>query len=433
MMQYMFKFPDIGEGLTEGKIFKWYVEKGQTIKSGDPLVEMETDKVVTDIPSPKSGVVVKTFGNVGDTVQVGSVLIEMEIEGVTGTEAQVIAAEKPAGKTEHKVEEKSFGVVGTIEAAGDAAYLPSTGEGLQPAAVIEKPEHEKVLSTPVARAMAKEMGVNISTIKGTGPSGRITKNDVENFQPVLGYQSSQTKVQLPEFRTSAGVEPVPLSQMRKTIARNMLRSELSTAPMSVMDEVEISDLVLLRERYKERYKEHIKLSYLPFIIKAITMSLQTHPVLNAELDMVNEQIIYKKYYNIGIAVDTSEGLIVPVIKDADSKSIIELAFELQDLITRAQERKLSLDEIRGGSFTITNYGSIGGHYAVPVINYPEVAILGVGKLAEKPIVLDGKIVIGKMLPISMSVDHRIVDGAEVGRFLNDFMQYLKDPLSMFLE
>ena len=192
-------------------------------------------------------------------------------------------------------------------------------------------------------------------------------------------------------------------------------------------------MVNLREKYKARYAEHVKLSFLPFIIKALTTSLKAHPVLNAELDMANEQIIYKKYYNIGIAVDTPEGLIVPVIKDADSKTIIELAFELADLIGRAQERKLTLDEIRSGTFTITNYGSISGYFAVPVINYPEVGILGIGRITEKPIIRNGKISIGKMLPLSMSVDHRIVDGAEVGRFLNDFMGFLKDPLTMFLE
>jgi len=222
--------------------------------------------------------------------------------------------------------------------------------------------------------------------------------------------------------------------MRKTIAKNMLRAKQSTAHMSVMDEVEVSELVALREKYKAKYAEQgVKLSYLPFIIKAAIRALKLYPVLNAELDMENEQIIIKKYYNIGIAVDTPEGLIVPVIKSADSKSVIDIARELTDLSARAQERKLGLEELRNGSFTITNYGSIGGYFGVPVIYYPQVAILGLGRLTEKPIVKDGQIVIGKMLPISMSVDHRIVDGAEVARFMNDFLGFLKDPVTMFLE
>lgn len=433
-MQYLFKFPDIGEGLTEGKIFQWYVEKGQSVKAGDALVEMETDKVVADIPSPKAGVVVKTYGNIGDTVQVGDVLIELEIEGVAGAEAQAVAKEKPAPVTEHIVEEKNFGVVGKIEAAGDGAYLPSSGEGFIPVQETPPKSRGKLLSTPVARAMAKDMGVDINLVTGTGPSGRVTKKDIEQYHNSKGYLSTPKQQPLPEFRPDVLIEPVPLTQIRKTIAKNMLRSRQSTAHMSAMDEVEVSELVALRDKYNLKYAEQqVKLSYLPFIIKAVTLALKAHPVLNAELDMENEQIIYKKYYNIGIAVDTPEGLVVPVIKDADSKSIIELSKELEDLGSRAQNRKLTLNELRTGSFTITNYGSIGGYFAVPVINYPQVAILGIGRITEKPVVKDDRIVIGKVLPISMSVDHRIVDGGEVGRFMNDLIGYLKDPISMFLE
>ncbi len=433
-MKYLFKFPDIGEGLTEGKIFKWYVEKGQDVKAGDPLVEMETDKVVADIPSPKSGTVIKTYGNIGDTVQVGSVIIELEIAGVDGEAAQAVAQEKPAGKTEHQVEEKNFGVVGTIESAGEGAYLPSSNEGLQSMPETGAPAPRKVLSTPVARAMAKDRGLDINQIKGTGPAGRVTKKDVEQHRGAGAIFAASHKAPLPDFHPTTLIEAVPLTQMRKTIAKNMLLSKQSTAHMSVMDEVEVGELVALRDKYKAKYAEQgIKLSYLPFIIRAAILSLKLHPVLNAELDMENEQIVYKKYYNIGIAVDTPEGLIVPVIKHAESKSVIELANELADLSARAQERKLTLEELRTGSFTITSYGSIGGYFGVPVINYPQVAILGIGRLSEKPIVRDGQIVIGKMLPISMSVDHRIVDGAEVARFMNDFLGFLKDPLTMFLE
>ncbi len=432
-MQYLFKFPDIGEGLTEGKIFKWYVEKGQAVKAGDPLVEMETDKVVADIPTPKSGTVIKTYGNIGDTIQVGSVLIELEIEGVAGEAAQAIAQEKPAEKTENQVEEKNFGVVGTIEAAGDGAYLPSSDEGIQTVQAASQPTGNKVLSTPVARAMAKERGLDINQIRGSGPAGRVVKKDIEQYRGSSSPFAAQHKESLPQSQSDI-IETIPLTQMRKTIAKNMLRAKQSTAHMSVMDEVEVSELVALREKYKAKYAEQgVKLSYLPFIIKAAIRALKLYPVLNAELDMENEQIIIKKYYNIGIAVDTPEGLIVPVIKSADSKSVIDIARELTDLSARAQERKLGLEELRNGSFTITNYGSIGGYFGVPVIYYPQVAILGLGRLTEKPIVKDGQIVIGKMLPISMSVDHRIVDGAEVARFMNDFLGFLKDPVTMFLE
>lgn len=451
-MRYIFKFPDIGEGLDEGKIIEWYVDKGHSIKSGDPLVKMETDKVVTDIPSPKTGIIAARYGSVGETIHVGNALVEIDIEGVSGVAAQAVAAEipQPAMHTE-VVEEKGFGVVGTMEVAGDGAYLPSSGEGLvsQPAAVIQT--ERKVLSTPVARAMAKEYGLNINQIPGTGPAGRVTKKDIEAYhqgkhyltekkpdrhssadwnpaQPVQAIQSVH-----PVADPSSLLERVPLTTIRKTIAKNMLRSKQNAVHMSVMDEIEVSELKSLRDRYKASFEQKgIKLSYLPFVIKAITLALQQHPVLNAELDMEHEQIIYKHYYNIGVAVDTPDGLVVPVIRDADQKSITEIAMELNSFSIKAKERKLTLDDMKGGSFTITSYGSIGGYYAVPVINYPQVAILGIGRMIEKPVVRDHQIVVGNVLPISMSVDHRIVDGGEVARFLNAVLAYLKDPVTMFL-
>ena len=219
--------------------------------------------------------------------------------------------------------------------------------------------------------------------------------------------------------------------IRKTIAKNMLRSKQNAAHMSVMDEVEVTELVTARQRLKPRFEAlGLKLSYLPFIIKAISLSLRQHPVLNAELDLENERIIYKDFINIGIAVDTDDGLVVPVIQNADLLSIQELAARINDFSVRAPKRQLSLDELKGGTFSITSYGSIGGYFAVPVINYPQAAIFGIGRLTQKPVIKDGQIAIGNVLPISMSVDHRIVDGGEVARFLNQVLEYLKDPLLM---
>jgi len=219
--------------------------------------------------------------------------------------------------------------------------------------------------------------------------------------------------------------------IRKTIAKNMSRSKQNAAHMSVMDEVEVSELVNARQRLKPRFEAiGIKISYLPFIIKAVSMALKAHPVLNAELDLTNERIIYKDNINIGIAVDTDDGLVVPVINNADQLSIQELAVRINDFSARAPKRQLNLNELKGGSFSITSYGSIGGYFAVPVINYPQVAIFGIGRLTQKPVIKDGQIAIGNVLPISMSVDHRIVDGGEVARFLNLVLEYLKDPLMM---
>ena len=429
-MKYMFKFPDIGEGLEEGKIIEWYVDKGQSVSSGDPLVKMETDKVVTDIPSPKSGVISQRFGAVGETVHVGNALVEIDIEGVNGVAAVEAAAEVPAPPSAKVVEEKGFGVVGTIEVAGDGAYLPSSGEGLQTQAPVSHSDRaRKVLATPVARAMAKDLGVDINLLSGSGPAGRVTKKDVEK----AAHQSnppapSQATLAIP---TGSGVRYEPLSMIRKTIAKNMTRSKQNAVHMSVMDEVEVTELVEARKRLKPSFEAMgLKLSYLPFIIKAVSLALREHPILNAELDLENERIIHKDHINIGIAVDTDDGLVVPVIRDADQLSIQELAARINDFSVRAPKRQLSLDELKGGTFSITSYGSIGGYFAVPVINYPQAAIFGIGRLTQKPVIKDGQIAIGNVLPISMSVDHRIVDGGEVARFLNLVLEYLKDPLLM---
>ncbi len=434
-MKYMFKFPDIGEGLEEGKILEWYVEKGQSISSGDSLVKMETDKVVTDIPSPKSGIISSRYGSVGDTVHVGNVLVEIDIEGVSGEAAQTIASETTQKTESEQVEEKGFGVVGTLEVAGDEAFLPASGEGKMESSIVfeettSKQLNKKVLATPVARAMAKDLGFDINAIKGTGPAGRVSKKDVESFRPSTIQQIPQ---EIAGTTPEHNVEIVPMSQIRKTIAKNMSRSKHNAAHMSVMDEVEVSVLVEMRQKLKAEYHDKgISISYLPFVMKAIALSLKQHRTLNAEIDVEAGNIIYKNYYNIGIAVDTENGLVVPVVRDVDKKSIMELAIELNDISEKARERKLTLDDMKDGTFTITSYGSIGGYFAVPVINYPQVAIFGIGKLTQKPIVQNNEIVVGNILPISMSVDHRIVDGGEVARFLNEVLSYLHDPIKMLI-
>ncbi len=417
-MRYIFKFPDIGEGLEEGKIIEWYVQKGESISSGDALLKMETDKVVTDIPSPKSGVIAQLFGAVGDTVKVGNALVEIETE-VADSVTETVT------KTDEVIEEKGFGVVGTIEVAGDGAYLPVGNEGL-PSATPVQTAPKKVLATPVARAMAKERGIDINHVQGSGPAGRVTSKDIERFKyDSIPVQSKQ--VNHDDSSSNPRIELASITQIRKTIAKNMLRSKQNAAHMSVMDEVEVSELVAIRAKLNTRLSDS-RLSYLPFIIKAVALSLKRHPVLNAELDLDKELIIYKKYYNIGLAMDTEDGLVVPVIRDADKKSLVTLAKEISILSDKAKSRKLTLDDMKDGTFTITSFGSIGGYFAVPVINYPQSAILGVGRIADKPVIKDNSVVPGKIMPISMSVDHRIVDGGEVARFLNDVLELLREPL-----
>ena len=419
-MRYIFKFPDIGEGITEGKILNWYVKKGQEIKSGESVVKMETDKVVTDIPSPKDGIIAEIYGSEGDVINVGDPLIEIEIEGVFGEDLQ-----------EEAVAEKGFGVVGTLEVAGDAAHLPAGDEGLP-----EEPGKEevprKVLATPVARAMAKDLNIDINKIPGTGPAGRIMKKDIRAYFDSL--QKGDGKIKTAPEAEQHGVLPVEyreLSQIRKAIARNMIRSKQSAAHMSAFEEVEVSELLKLRAKYKESFsKEGLKFSYLPFILKAVVESLKKHPALNSEMDLENNRMIYKKYYNIGIAVDTEDGLVVPVVRDVDKLSIRELTAKIMETAEKARERKLNLDDFKDGTFSVTNYGSIAGTYGVPVINYPQAAILGVGRIRKIPVVKDDRITIGQVLPLSMSVDHRIVDGGDTARFLLDLKGYLQDPVSL---
>ncbi len=435
-MRYIFKFPDIGEGISEGKILQWYVKRGQAIKSGESLVKMETDKVVTDIPSPRAGTITNIFGKEGDVIKVDDPLVEMEIEGISAEEAQAIAAERPKPLEAKPIEEKGFGVVGTLEVAGDSAFLPAGTEGmlLREVPSGEKPL-KKALATPVARAMARELGVDINRVPGTGPVGRVMKKDIQLFYEKK--QAGEDKSAAPTMPVIGLREPrvvyEPLSQMRKAIARNMIRSKQSAAHMTVIEEVEVSELVRLRETHKQAYADQgVKLSYLPFILKAVVVGLKEFPLLNAEMDLENDRIILKKYYHIGVAVDTKEGLVVPVIRDVDTLSIFQLSQKIIEAAARARDRKLTLEDFKDGTFSVTNYGSIGGTFGVPVINYPQAAILGVGRIMKTPVIKDDQVVVGHVLPLSMSVDHRIVDGAEAARFMVRVTGFLKDPVSLML-
>ena len=435
-MRYIFEFPDIGEGIIEGKILEWHVKKGQEIKTGDPVVKMETDKVVTDIPSPKDGVIVSTFGKEGEVINVDDPLVEIEIEGVEGEAAQKTAKEKEPALKEESVDEKGFGVVGTLEVASGNAFMPSSDEGTvaeaapaeQAAAEEEMPR--KALATPVARAMAKDLGVDINKVKGTGPAGRVMKEDIKKYH--AGFQRPAPVSR--EVFDDTAVEEVELTQIRKTIAKKMSESKQTAAHMTLMEEVEISDLVNLRETNKEIFTEHgIKLTYLPFVLKAAALALKEFPALNSVMDLDNNKMIYKKYYNLGIAVDTEDGLVVPVIKHVDKLSILEISIKINELAQKSRDRKLTMEDFKDGSFSVTNYGSIGGTFGVPVINYPQAAILGIGRILKTPVVKDDQVAVGHVLPLSLSVDHRIVDGGDAARFIKRVMDYLKNPAAMLMK
>ncbi len=425
-MLYIFNFPDIGEGLEEGTVVEWMVKRGQEVSVGDVLVTMETDKVVAEIPSPKNGIIKNLFGKTGDVIKVGDPLVEIEIEG--GDEEQA----PESGDKQEEVKEEGAGVVGTLEVAGSNAVMSASEEGYDD---VEKKESKpkKVKATPVARSMAKELGIDIDEVTGTGPAGRVQKRDIQDYfdnrHKVSGTKTSSSKGVVV---ADDEVEVEQLTQIRKTIAKNMLKSKHNAAHMASFDKVGVDELVRIRNKFKNA-KEGVKLSFLPFIIKATAMALKQFKALNAEIDLENGKIIYKKFYNIGIAVDTERGLVVPVIKHADRLSIWEIAEQLNEIIAKADNNELSLDDMKGGTFTITNFGSVGGRFAMPVINYPQSGILGVGKISKEPVVENDEIVISNQLPLSISVDHCIVDGAEVTRFVSTVGRYLNEPASLLMD
>ncbi|MCL5021980.1 MAG: 2-oxo acid dehydrogenase subunit E2 [Nitrospirae bacterium] len=415
-MPFAFVLPDLGEGTTEGEIRKWVVKEGDDVEAHQTVLEMETDKAVVEVPSPKKGKVLKINKQEGEIVKVGEVLMTLTLEGEVAPEVKPKAEEKP--KPEEKPESREEIRPETKEKPAEEARPKSVSVvGVLPE------EEEAVLATPAIRALAKEQGVELDAVKGTGPGGSITKEDVMKV----------SKEKKPEDLYGP-TERIPLRGLRRTIAKNMVLSQKTTAFVTGMEEADITDLWNLREQEKKGLREKgVHLTFLPFFIKAVYHALTEYPMMNASLDDEREEIVIKKYYTIAVAVDTPEGLMVPVIKDAVQKTIHELSLELQDLSQKARDRKIKLEEMRGSSFTITNYGHFGGIFATPIINHPDVAILGTGRIVERPWVKGGKIVIRKILPLSLTFDHRVTDGVYASQFLMKVVSYLEDPALLFIE
>ena len=417
-MPFEFKFPDIGEGLTEGEIVRWLVKEGDEIKEGQPLVEVETDKALAEIPSPRTGVILKILAKEKEIVKVGQVIV------VIGEKGEAAAAPPP--------KPKSVGVVGELEEAPEEApAVVARAEAVKAAFV-----SPHALATPAIRALAKELGTDLDKVKGTGLEGRVLEKDVrlaaEGKEKPVEEVKRPTKVK--KYDLYGYVDRIPLRGVRRSIAKAMVKSKYTAPHVTTMDEADVTELWKIREKEKKTAeKKGIKLTILPFIIKAVIAGLKEHPYLNATLDDENEEIIVKKYFNIGMATDTPEGLMVPVVKNAGDKSILHLAEELTQLAEKARNRSIDLADLKGGTFTITNYGALGGIYGTPIINHPEVAILGVGKIKDMPVVRDGKIEVRKILHLALSFDHRVVDGGEAARFLNTVIARLEDPDLILLE
>ena len=427
---YDFKFADIGEGIHEGKILKWFFKVGDKVKEGETLVVVETDKVNAELPSPVDGVIVKIGRAVGETIHVGETVVLIN-DG--GAEAPVVQEEP---KKEKLSEGSSApGVIGEIEVS--SAIMASSNEGVQ--AKVET-SSTKALATPVARQLAKDLGVDINKVKGSGELGRVMKEDIlkasnQSQKSVQEPAVASPQLTIPKVSVSAtgDVEFVPISKLRKAIVKNMTLSKQIIPHTVLMDEVIVDKLVDLREKVKtQAAAQNIKLTYMAFIMKAVVIALKQFPNFNASFDQENERMIYKKYINLGMAVDTPDGLIVPNIKNADKKSILELAKELREVADQTIARTVQLAQLQNATFSITNFGAADVAFGTPIIPHPEVGILGVGKISQKPVVIKGEIKAAYVLPLSLAVDHRVIDGADAGRFLNTIKALLNDPMMLLL-
>ena len=442
-MKFEFRFPDIGEGIAEGTLIKWLVKEGDEIEEGQSVAEVETDKVTTEIPSAKKGKVLELEYEEGDTIEVGQILIMLDTSDGSGEEETTKVPEydeedKKQELEEKKeiVEEETAGVVGEVVASSEE--IPASTEGQSSSS--KKETNKKVLATPVARKLAKDLGVDIGAVEGTGPNGRVMKEDINKFKSEKAASSvSEKQTRKPETlhidsSLEEKTERIPLTRIRKTISEQMSKSRFTIPHTTAMEEIDVSNLYEFRNKYKDILREEdVNITYLPFVIKAITLALKELPEFNSSLDEEKEELVLKHFYHIGIATDTDRGLMVPVLKDADKKSVVQIAKEIEDLSTRAKDNKMDISELRGSSFTITNYGSIGGLFGIPIINYPESAILGLGRIVKKPIVRDDEIVIARVLPLSLSYDHRVIDGASGVRFISIVAKLLADPEVLLLK
>lgn len=515
-MVFEFKFPDVGEGITEGKLVHWKVKVGDMIKTDDGVCEVETDKATVEIPSPVTGKVLELIGNEGDTLNVGVVIMKVDSEGtsepVQKTEIekeveevkkeQVIETPIEVKKENNKVydtknhsldvlampnvrvEAKSKGIdLSSIKGSGNngqvlmsdlngrkvfekvetktdtvveeksSVKIEDNVEEIDVSDIVkaqeekEKEEARKkteIIATPSVRQLARDLDIDINFVLGSGDDGKILEEDIKRAKELRDKHSGkqvnenlkteEKEVEKEEIKSEVVKiftedERVPITGVRKVIAERMLESLQKAAQVTHSDEANISELVELRNKEKDRLKEKgIKLNYLPFFIKAFIETAKEFPMFNAIVDDSKQEVIMRKEYNIAIATDTPKGLLVPVINNCGHKSIIDISKEISSLAESAREGKLTAEQMKESTFTISSVGGLGGQVFTPIINYPEVAILGIGKIMKKPIVnSNNEIVIGDMVTFSLTFDHRIVDGADAARFLKKFIELVENP------
>ena len=427
-MPYEFRLPDIGEGVAEGEVVRWFVKEGDQIRSDEPLVSVLTDKANVEIPSPKTGRVIGIHAQVGEKVKVGGLLVTIETEGGSpGAPPSKATAPPPTAPP--------------TPVPSPPAQAPSPSSS-GPAAV---------LASPFIRRRAAELGIDLAQVVGTGPNGRITDADLEGARagpaestsspmwPALSSPAVTPAVVHPPpsapTKTEDVLERVPIRGIRRVIAEHMTESKHRAAHFTYVEDVDMSELVALRDRMaKHVEKQGVRLSYLPFIVKAVVAGLKAYPRLNATVDDARQELLVRSHYHIGIATAAPEGLIVPVVRHADRKSVVALGREIQELADRGRAGKLSRAELMGSTFTISSLGALGGVLATPILNYPEVAILGVHKIQRRPVYrADGSLGPADLMNLSISLDHRVVDGFEGAQFIAKVKGYLEDPHQLFAE
>ncbi|MCZ0717237.1 2-oxo acid dehydrogenase subunit E2 [Aerococcus sp. YH-aer221] len=435
---YQFTLPDVGEGMAEGEIVSWLVAEGDEISEEDSLVEIQNDKSVEEVASPVSGVIKHILVEAGTVANVGDVLAEIDSPDNNGQATGATSTpESPANEAK----------------ANDAAQesqAPAQGSSQGNVPEISDP-NKQVLAMPSVRKYAREKGVDISAVSGSGKNGRILREDIDNFDGQAAQTSTETASASQSASASAQadkqasadqsanedgrVEHVKMTPMRKAISKSMATSKYTAPQVTLFKDVEVSKLWDHRKKFKAIAAEReTKLTFLPYAVKALIAAVKKYPQLNASVDDDNQEFIYKNYYNVGIATDTDAGLYVPNVKDANTKSMFDIADEINDKAGRAHAGKLSAKEMADGTVSISNIGSVGGEFFTPILNYPEVAILGFGAIVQQPIVNDeGEVSVGRVLKLSLTFDHRIVDGATGQKALNEIARLLNDPELLLME
>ncbi len=478
MAMFEFRLPDIGEGVAEGEVVAWHVEPGQVVSEDQEMVEVMTDKATVTIGAPKAGRIAQLNANVGEKVKVGAVLVVIDPSGAKIEQKQAEKAEpelptrqsrtpendtviskvhapanNPEAARQHSLraidaskgksdEGPAASAVGDIRESLPGSSFFSTqptknghnGARAQAASAQEGYFSAKPLATPATRKLARDLGIDLRRVRPSGPNGRVTKDDLQTSSGAVSTTSAPQVTRAPAQQPGALEDRKPFVGLRRKIAERMQKTKQTAAHFTFVEEVEVDELKRTIERLRPAAEARgVKLNYLPFIVKAVTLALAKHPILNSTLDEQKNELVYKRYYHVGIATATDQGLIVPVLRDADKLSPLEAAREIQRLADGARAGKLAANELTGSTFTITSLGKQGGLLATPILNHPEVGILGVHRIKEKPVVKNGQIVVGNVMTLSLSFDHRIIDGHVGAAFAYDVISYLENPDLLLLE